>query len=294
MWEERIVHDKIVRDNYDVVIVGGGPAGLVAGLVLARARHSVLVIDPGETGTAPAGLDHREHVTVSRDQVREHGGEVVTAKVLSMPDARTVLADGHEVSARRRLTVTAPAVELPDVPGLAERWGRDVLHCPHCHGWEIRDQAVGVLSTDATAVDEALRFRQWTADVTLFLHTGPEPTNVQWRQLAARDIGVVDGDVVGLELEQDRLVGVQLRSGPVLAREALVVRPQFHPRPVGTDAVDTPVAAIEAALALSAELIAEDVDRAVAGHRAHEPFSAAAERHVHDRVIGHRPHGVRS
>jgi thioredoxin reductase len=281
--EERIVHektgqDKIVRDKYDVVIVGGGSAGSAAGLLLARARHTVLVIEPDEAEGASVGHEHGGHV--SHSEVRAHGGEVIVAKIVAA-GADVVLADGRTITARRWLRI--PTAQLPAVPGLAERWGRDVLHCPHCHGWEIRDQAIGVLATDETAVDQALQFRQWSADVTLFLHTGPEPSNAQWRHLSARDIGVVDGEVVGLEIEQDRLVGVQLRSGPVLARQALVVTPQLGPK------TQNP---LEAALALSAELIAEDIERAVAGHPVRDPFSAEAERHVHTRVLGHRDHGI--
>jgi thioredoxin reductase len=113
---------------------------------------------------------------------------------------------------------------------VAERWGRDVLHCPYCHGWEVRDHAVGVLATGPMAVHQALLFRQLTDDLTLFRHTGPELSEEEWEQLAALGIAVVDGEVTGLEVVDDRLAGVRLASGRTIPREALVVAPRFTAR----------------------------------------------------------------
>jgi thioredoxin reductase len=96
------------------------------------------------------------------------------------------LHDGGLVTARRLLVTTGLVDELPDVPGVRPRWGRDVLHCPYCHGWEVRDQAVGVLGTGGRAVHQALLFRQWTSDLVLFTHTAPALTDEQAEQLAAR------------------------------------------------------------------------------------------------------------
>jgi thioredoxin reductase len=110
------------------------------------------------------------------------------------------LADGRTVSARRLLVTTGLVDELPEVPGVAELWSRDVLHCPYCHGWEVRDQAIGVLASGPMAVHQALLFRQLSADVTLFLHTAPEPSGEQREQLAARRIAVVDGEVAALQV----------------------------------------------------------------------------------------------
>jgi thioredoxin reductase len=128
------------------------------------------------------------------------------------------------------LVTTGLVDELPDVPGLSERWGRDVLHCPYCHGWEVRDQAIGILATSPIGVHQALLFRQWSEDVTLFLHTAPDPTDDQWEQLAARGIAVVVGEVTALELTDDQLSGVRLDSGQVIPRQALVVAPRFNAR----------------------------------------------------------------
>jgi thioredoxin reductase len=105
-----------------------------------------------------------------------------------------------------------------------------VLHCPYCHGWEVRDQAIGVLATGPMAVHQALLFRQWSADVTLFLHTAPDLTDEQREQLAARGIAVVAGEVATLEVADDRLTGVRLRSGERVPCRAVVVSPRAAAR----------------------------------------------------------------
>ncbi len=115
---------------------------------------------------------------------------------------------------------------------MAEQWGgRDVLHCPYCHGWEVRDQPVGVLAGSPLAVHQALMWRQWTENVTLFLNDADEPTAEEYEQLAARGIAVIDGGVAGLEVQDDRLTGVRLRTGQVFSLTAVVVPPLFRPAP---------------------------------------------------------------
>ncbi len=238
-----------IDDGYDVVVVGGGPAGLSAALALSRARRSVLVVDSGAPRNVSAGHVHNylgqegvapgDLLAAGRAEVAGYGGAVVTGTVTGAKPVgagqpgeglRVMLQDGQAVLARRLLVTAGLADELPDVPGVAERWGRDVLHCPYCHGWEIRDQALGVLGTGPMAVHQALLFRQWSPDVTLFLHIAPDPTEEQWEQLTARDIEVVDSEVAALEVTDDRLSGVRLRSGQVFARQAVVVAPRFTAR----------------------------------------------------------------
>ncbi len=143
---------------------------------------------------------------------------------------RIDLADGRSLRARRLLVATGLADELPDVPGVAERWGRDVLHCPYCHGWEVRDQAIGILGTGPFAVHGALLWRQWSADLVLFRHTAPPLSEEQAEQLTARGIAVVDGEVAALDVADDRLAGLRLRSGGFVPRQAVVVAPRFAAR----------------------------------------------------------------
>jgi thioredoxin reductase len=236
-----------MAEKYDVVVAGGGAAGLSAALTLGRARRSVLVVDAGEPRNAPAGHVHNylgregtppgELLAAGRAEVASYGGEVVRGTVtgarrLDGPEEgfQVTLADGRTVRARRLLVTTGLVDELPSVPGVAERWGRDVLHCPYCHGWEVRDQAIGVLGGGPLAVHQALLWRQWSADVRLFTHTGPEPGPDELEQLTARGIVLVPGEVAALEVTGDQLTGVRLRSGEVIPRHAVVVSSRLAAR----------------------------------------------------------------
>ncbi|MFI6042911.1 NAD(P)/FAD-dependent oxidoreductase [Nocardia sp. NPDC051321] len=226
-----------LKDGYDVVIVGGGAAGLSGALMLGRARRTVLVIDAGAPRNAPAsgvhGLLAREGMAPSellergRAEVRGYGGHVVTGVVDAVTGTdggfAVTMSDGRTVGARRLLVTTGLVDELPEIPGLRQRWGRDVLHCPYCHGYEVRDQAIGVLGTGPMSVHQALLFRQWSNDITLFPHTMPSPSKEELEQLAARGITVVPGAVAALEVTDDRLTGVRLSDGTVVRREALAV-----------------------------------------------------------------------
>jgi len=228
----------------DVAVIGGGAAGLSAAVVLARARRSVLVIDAGSPRNAPAdgvhsfltrdGIPPAELVEIGRQEVASYGGLVVHGRAEAArrtTDGFEVTLDhGGRVAARRLLVTTGLIDELPDVPGVREGWGHDVLHCPYCHGWEIRDRPVGILGTGPITFHQTSLFRQWTSDLVLFTHTAPALTDEQAEQLAARGIRVVAGTVDSLQRVDGRLTGVRLSDGTVVAREAVVVAPRFVAR----------------------------------------------------------------
>jgi thioredoxin reductase len=225
-------------------VVGGGAAGLSGALNLARARRSVLVVDAGEQRNLPAegvhgllardGMAPAELVRLGRAEVERYGGAVLGARVAALGGSAgqfAVTLDGGRVLGARRLLVTTGLVdELPGVPGLRELWGGDVVHCPYCHGYEIRDRPIGVLGTNHMAVHGAQLFRQWSSDLTLFLHTAPDPTAEEREGLAARGIRVVEGAVAALETDGGRLSGVRMASGEVVPRRALAVSPRFVAR----------------------------------------------------------------
>jgi thioredoxin reductase len=230
-------------NRYDVVVIGGGAAGLSAGLVLVRARRTVAVVDAGAPRNAPAahmqgfltrdGLPPQDLLTLGRDEVTSYGGTLIDGSVA----AATRRADsgfevrldtGSVLTARRLLVATGLHDVLPDIPGVRERWGRDLLHCPYCHGYEVRDQPLGVLGGTDDAVQHAQLIRQWSPDVVLFPHTDTL-TAPQREQLAAREIGVLDGTVHRLVVEHDHLTGVELAQGRVVRRAAVFVRPRFVP-----------------------------------------------------------------
>ena len=241
-------HGKTVAGDspalYDVVVIGGGAAGLSGALMLARVRRSVLVIDAGQPRNAPAagvhgflsrdGMSPAALLEAGRSEVLSYGGEVWNASVASavrQGDRFAVtLEDGRTVSARRLLVTTGVVDELPDVPGVRELWGHDVLHCPYCHGWEVRDQAVGILASSPLSVHQALLFRQLTDDVIFFLLTHAPLPEAEGEQLMARGIETVEGAVESLVVQGGRLAGVRLASGKVVPRQAVVVSPRPAPR----------------------------------------------------------------
>ncbi|MEV8546697.1 NAD(P)/FAD-dependent oxidoreductase [Streptomyces sp. NPDC051572] len=231
--------------TYEVVVIGGGAAGLSAALVLGRSRRRTLVVDAGEPRNTPAahmqgylsrdGMSPAEFLALGREEIARYGVDLVRDRAVDVTkgeDFAVALAGGETVHARRIVVATGLKDELPAVPGVAERFGRDVIHCPYCHGWEVRDQAFGVLATTAMSVHQALMVSQWSKDVTLFLHTVAESelTDDDLRRLAAAGVAVVPGKVAELVVQDDRLTGVRLTDGTTHPREALFVAPRAVPQ----------------------------------------------------------------
>ncbi|MCK8670320.1 NAD(P)/FAD-dependent oxidoreductase [Rhodococcus sp. HM1] len=225
--------------EFDVIVLGGGAAGLNAALVLAQARRSVLVLDDGTPRNAPAahlhgylGFDGRspaELLATGRDEVRRYGGHIEHARVRGVragDDGFVVDHDGGAVTARRLLVATGLADELPDIPGLAQRWGSTVVHCPYCHGSEVQGRPVAVLAnTPDMAAHQGLLLRQWSDDVTLVRgwdRTETDLTGEQLERLEARGVVVVDGPVVSVAGGADD-IEVTLAGGRVLERARLFV-----------------------------------------------------------------------
>jgi thioredoxin reductase len=301
--------------EYDVMVVGGGAAGLSAALVLLRARRTVVVVDAGAPRNAPAahihgfisreGMPPSDLLAAGRAEVSEYGGSLIDDTVVGVePGFHVRLANGSQLTVRRVIVATGLRDELPDVLRVRERWGRDLLHCPYCHGYEVRDQPLGVLGGTPDADQHALLVRQWSPDVALFPHTD-SLTSDQRERLTARGIRIVEGAVAQLVVDHDQLQGVELVDGTVIPRTAVFVRPRFVPNsellislgcdadennwvlhdPVGRSTVAgvwvagnvaDPRAQVitaagqgsAAAIALNADLVNEDVTRAMADHGA--------------------------
>ncbi|SDT44352.1 NAD(P)/FAD-dependent oxidoreductase [Microlunatus soli] len=239
-----------MRDNptaqalYDVTVVGGGPAGLSAAIALGRSRRSVLVIDAGRPRNAPAagahnvlsrdGIPPRELLALGRTEAVGYGVEIVDGEVTTARQQDGVFeiatATGPSVRSRRVLLAGGLVDELPDIPGLAERWGTTVLHCPYCHGWEVRDQMIGILATTGMSAHQALLFRQLSDKITFFTHTAGDPEPEQAEQFRALGISVVAGVVDHLDGTGSMLDGVTLTDGRTIPVDALVVGPRFRAR----------------------------------------------------------------
>lgn len=230
---------------YDVVIAGGGPAGLNAALLLGRVRRRVLLADSGQPRNAVSAAVHGFY---SRDgdnpaAVRRHAREQLAAypavrladtEVESAAPAgdgfEVTLAGGETAQARRLLLATGLADELPEIEGLARLWGRAVYHCPYCHGWESRDQPVAVLGGDDQAAHLALNLARLGCDVVLCAGGPLAASGAARGALAAAGIGVCEDLVLSVDGVPGHYVRLSLAPGWTLERRALFVHPAWRQR----------------------------------------------------------------
>lgn len=233
---------------FDVIIIGGGPAGLSAALTLGRALRTTLLIDSGEYRNAPAAEMHnyltRDGTPPDKLRAIAHAElsrySTIQIRNVAVDDARPLdedngfelmLADGDSVQARRLLLATGLADDLPPIEGIAKLWGRGVYHCPYCHGYEVRDTPIAVLDAEAIMIDLALHLRRFSDDVVLCANGRTndldKPTLAR---LAAHDVPVRVEKVLRLESNGEGLKRVVFESGEPLPRHALFARSQFGQR----------------------------------------------------------------
>jgi thioredoxin reductase len=228
---------KMDMDRYDVVVVGGSFAGLAAAMQLARGRRRVLVVDAGRPRNrfSPAshgflGQDGRapaEILATGRAEVLAYptasflDDEVTHARAVD--DGFTLtLASGGTLEARRLLLATGVVNELPEIPGLRERWGVTVLHCPYCHGYEVADRRFGVLATGDKAAMQAQLVTDWSPDVTLFAN-GFAVDDEQRAALAERGVRIEERRVREVLGEAPCIDGVRLEDGEIVPIDAIFV-----------------------------------------------------------------------
>lgn len=227
---------------FDVAVVGGGPAGLSAALSLARARRRVIVFDAGDPRNGVAahmhgvlghdGLPPARLLERGRDEVSGYGGLIVDGRVGTARadgDGIEVAGPAGAVTARRLIVATGLRDGLPDIPGLREQWGRGVVVCPYCDGWERRHHTIGIIATGQHAIGQAHQLRQWSERIVYFPNDVGEPSAEEQRSLARRDIRVEQGRVLGVQPSAGRLTAVGLpdRAVPV---ETIFTQTTLHPR----------------------------------------------------------------
>ncbi len=245
---------RSAQEPTDVVIVGGGPAGLSAALSLGRARRRVIVVDAGtpRNRTAPHmhgvlghdGLSPLRLLERGREEVAGYGVRIIRGEVTAV---HAGVADGGDgaamnvgaaievetadevVRTRRLLVATGLEDVLPDIPGLREQWGRGVVVCPYCDGWEHRNDVIGVVATSPRSIEQAQLLRQWSDRVIYFANGFGEPSAEELAALGRRGIHLELGSVTGLRIDADRVTGVQV-GGRVVSVGVVFTGPALRPR----------------------------------------------------------------
>ncbi|MDJ1370608.1 SAM-dependent methyltransferase [Gulosibacter molinativorax] len=229
--------------TWDAIVIGGGAAGLSAALALGRSRRRTLVIDGGLPRNRFADHAHNilgldgvpplEIVRTGREQAGEYGVEFLEARVAGVTErergVRVQTAEGDIHEARAAVVTTGLTDILPDISGLRSRWGKTVLHCPYCHGWEVRDGRLGVLVLSEFGFHQAQMIRQWSDDLTVFLGDGvrlPEPLG---ERLRARGIRIVESPITEVLGEGDTIDEVRTASGESYPLDAIFTFGQATP-----------------------------------------------------------------
>lgn len=232
-------------EKKDVVIVGGGPAGLNAALMLGRARKKVLLCDGGSPRNSAAegihgfvtrdGTPPKEFRRIAREQLQPYDVEVQDVRVTTVERLasgfRVVLAGGREVECRRLLLATGLVDEPPDLPGYRDLWGKSIFQCPYCHGWEVQDRPFGLLATNESFLDFALFLTGWSRDLVVFTQGAWEVPAEQRQRLERAGVRVETRRIrrlvarAGHAAHGDHLEAVELEDGTRVPREVLFARP---------------------------------------------------------------------
>lgn len=247
---------RTMERRCDVAVIGGSAAGLAAALQLGRQRRTVIVIDAGEPRNAPAahmhgylgheGLPPLDLTGIGREEVRSYGGEVLDGMVVQTTRTddgrfRLELTGGHSITARAVLLATGLTDLLPDIDGVAEHWGRDVIHCPFCHGYEVRDQQVVQIVTHPMGLHPAPLFRALTDRLSVVIDPSIEVDDSSVEALERNGVAVLRATVERISTDSSgHLDGVVLTDAAAagtdrLDADAVVVGPTFRPNASAVD-----------------------------------------------------------
>ena len=234
--------------EWDVVIIGGGSAGLSAAFMLGRARRRVQIVDGAQPRNRFAahmhgvigrdGYSPLEFLAEGRAELEAYGVVVRTGLATAVEPITgeetgtgfTVTTDdGTTVTTRRVLVATGIRDELPAIDGLTEQWGRGVVVCPYCDGWESRDRSIGVIATGEMGVHQAQMLRQWTPDVTYFTQGTFPPSDDDRRGLVARGIRIDERPIARVVSDGDDLRAVELSDGESVTVDRIFTGPRFVP-----------------------------------------------------------------
>lgn len=228
--------------TFDVIIIGGSFAGLSAAMSLARAVRNVLVIDSGKPCNAPTPYSHNfithdgskpfEILERARQQVLEYPTIKIIQGVASSVEKvgihfKVSLENGESFNASKLLFATGIRDVMSDIPGFAECWGVSVLHCPYCHGYEVRNEKTGIIANGDTAFDLGRLINHWTKELTVFTNGSSTLSSTQRDKLAAAGITIEEQPIQGLEHKNGYIEQIILNDGSSVPLRAVYTRPAF-------------------------------------------------------------------
>jgi thioredoxin reductase len=227
----------------DVIIVGGGSAGLTAALMLGQACKRVLVCDAGKPRNQVAhaahgflsrdGISPAQLLQIGREQLRPYDGveiqvgEVVDAQKLG-DRFHVTLSDGNQFVGRKLLLATGMKDSLPAIDGFAKLWGSSIFHCPYCHGWEVRDQPLAIYGRGGVGLEMTFMLTGWSRDLVLCSDGSAELTHEQRQQLSNWGVELREEKIARLEHQDDKLTGIVFTNNKVLPRRGILLRPRAY------------------------------------------------------------------
>ena len=234
---------EAIHRDFDVIVVGGSYSGLAASMALGRALRRVLVIDSGKPcnmqtphshnfithdGEKPAEIAAKARQQVELYNTVEFFDGLVTGGKRAGQRFVLQTASGETLVARKLIFATGIRDLLPNVPGFADCWGVSALHCPYCHGYEVRGERTGVLGNGTSGFEFAGLIANWTRDLKLFTNGASTLTEEQAQKLSSHKIQIVESEIECLEHEGGNLQAVTLKDGSSLPLSVLYTRPPFE------------------------------------------------------------------
>jgi thioredoxin reductase len=241
---QRQSRNKAKSPSFDVIIIGGGPAGLNAALVLARARRPVLVIDDA---THRNKVTHATHGFITRDKITpEDFRRICKRQVLNYPKSHFIHDTAVQVSgktgnfqvrtnthgtvtSRKLLFATGLKEKLPKIPGLEQIYGQSAHHCPYCDGWEYRDKRVAILGTNKEAVHQLEALSGWTHDLVLLTNKSVRLSDEQRESIISHGVEIMDGQVTKIESNKGQVTRILVENGNSVSCNGIFFHPELIP-----------------------------------------------------------------
>jgi thioredoxin reductase len=228
--------------QFEVIIIGGSYSGLAAGMALGRALRSVLIIDSGNSCNKQTPQSHnfltndgktpKEIASLAKQQVRMYGtvsfvDSLATAGIKTSNGFEVQIQTGETFKARKLVLATGIKEIMPGIPGFSESWGISVLHCPYCHGYEVRHQKTGILANGDVGFELSSLISNWTTDLTLYTNGKSTLTESQKAKLDKHHINIIEAEVDRLENKNGYIKSIAFKDGKEAQLKAMYARLPF-------------------------------------------------------------------